>query len=115
MLIYDINKDLCNPKNIEMKDLLDEDTLGTIEEICNPNYSPMASPDERSENAKNLISAIEQFDDGFSPEKCTDFKEKWEKMIDGRKLNEIFERDNVKDPELNFIYSKSIKVVGLIG
>ena len=22
MLIYDINKDLCNPKNIEMKDLL---------------------------------------------------------------------------------------------
>jgi len=26
-------------------------------------------------------------------------------MIDGRKLNEIFERDKVKDPELNFIYS----------
>src|SRR6056300_137442 len=93
-------------KFIETKDLLNEDQLGTVEEICNPNYSPMASPDELSENAKNLISAIEQFDDGFSPEKCTDFKEKWDKMIDGRKLNEIFDRDKVKDPELNFIYSK---------
>jgi len=97
-------------KFIEMKDLLDEDTLGTIEEICHPDYSPMASPDELSENAKNLISAIEQFDDGFSPEKCTDFKEKWEKMIDGRKLNEIFvgrgSSQSIKDPELNFIYSK---------
>lgn len=93
-------------KFIEIKDLLDEEHMNTIEEICDPNYTPMASPDELSENAKNLISAIEQFDDGFSPEKCTDFKEKWDKMIDGRKLNEIFERDKVKDPELNFIYSK---------
>ena len=93
-------------KFIETKDLLNEDQLGTVEEICNPNYSPMASPDELSENAKNLISAIEQFDDGFSPEKCTDFKEKWEKVIDGRPLDEIFDRDKVKDPELNFIYSK---------
>ena len=65
----------------------------------------MASPDELSENAKNLISAIEQFDDGFSPEKCKDFKEKWEKVVDGRKLNEIFDRDKIKDPEINFIYS----------
>jgi len=89
--------------NTKMKDHI-EDGIGI--KICHPDYSPMASPDELSENAKNLISAIEQFDDGFSPEKCTDFKEKWEKMIDGRKLNEIFERDNVKDPELNFIYSK---------
>ena len=93
-------------KFIEIKDLLDEDYMNTIEEICNPNYTPMASLDELSENAKNLISAIEQFDDGFSPEKCKDFKEKWDKMIDGRKLNEIFEQDKVKDPELNFIYSK---------
>jgi len=89
--------------NTKMKDHI-EDGIGI--KICHPDYSPMASPDELSENAKNLISAIEQFDDGFSPEKCTDFKEKWEKMIDGRKLNEIFERDKVKDPELNFIYSK---------
>jgi hypothetical protein len=97
-------------KFIETKDLLNEDQLGTVEEICNPNYSPMASPDELSENAKNLISAIEQFDDGFSPEKCTDFKEKWDKMIDGRKLNEIFtgrgSGQRITDPELNFIYSK---------
>jgi len=93
-------------KFIEIKDLVDEEYMNTMEEICNPNYNPMASPDELSENAKNLISAIEQFDDGFSPEKCTDFKEKWDKMIDGRKLNEIFEQDKVKDPELNFIYSK---------
>jgi len=93
-------------KFIEIKDLLYEEHMNTIEEICDPNYTPMASPDELSENAKNLISAIEQFDDGFSPEKCTDFKEKWDKMIDGRKLNEIFEQDKVKDPELNFIYSK---------
>jgi hypothetical protein len=89
--------------NTKMKDHI-EDGIGI--KICHPDYSPMASPDELSENAKNLISAIEQFDDGFSPEKCTDFKEKWEKMIDGRKLNEIFDRDKVKDPELNFIYSK---------
>ena len=89
--------------NTKMKDHI-EDGIGI--KICHPDYSPMASPDELSENAKNLISAIEQFDDGFSPEKCTNFKEKWEKMIDGRKLNEIFERDKVKDPELNFIYSK---------
>ena len=93
-------------KFIETKDLLNEDQLGTVEEICHPDYSPMASPDELSENAKNLISAIEQFDDGFSPEKCTNFKEKWEKVIDGRPLDEIFDRDKVKDPELNFIYSK---------
>ena len=89
--------------NTKMKDHIEH---GFGIKICHPDYSPMASPDELSENAKNLISAIEQFDDGFSPEKCTDFKEKWEKMIDGRKLNEIFERDKVKDPEINFIYSK---------
>jgi hypothetical protein len=88
--------------NTKMKDHI-EDGIGI--KICHPDYSPMASPDELSENAKNLISAIEQFDDGFSPEKCKDFKEKWEKVIDGRKLNEIFDRDKVKDPELNFIYS----------
>lgn len=97
-------------KFIEIKDLINEDTLDTIEEICNPNYSPMASLDELSENAKNLISAIEQFDDGFSPEKCTNFKEKWEKVIDGRPLNEIFtgrgSGQRITDPELNFIYSK---------
>ena len=81
-----------------------EDGIGI--KICHPDYSPTASLDELSENAKNLISAIEQFDDGFSPEKCTNFKEKWDKMIDGRKLNEIFDQDRVKDPELNFIYSK---------
>jgi hypothetical protein len=89
--------------NTKMKDHI-EDGIGI--KICHPDYSPMASLDELSENAKNLISAIEQFDDGFSPEKCTNFKEKWDKMIDGRKLNEIFDRDKVKDPELNFIYSK---------
>ncbi len=93
--------------NTKMKDHI-EDGIGI--KICHPDYSPMASPDELSENAKNLISAIEQFDDGFSPEKCTDFKEKWEKMIDGRKLNEIFvgrgSSQSIKDPELNFIYSK---------
>jgi hypothetical protein len=89
--------------NTKMKDYI-EDGIGI--KICHPDYSPMASPDELSENAKNLISAIEQFDDGFSPEKCTNFKEKWDKIIDGRKLNEIFDRDKVKDPELNFIYSK---------
>ena len=64
----------------------------------------MASPDELSENAKNLISAIEQFDDGFSPEKCKDFKEKWEKVIDGRKLNEIFEYRKEKLETLFGIY-----------
>jgi hypothetical protein len=89
--------------NTKMKDHI-EDGIGI--KICHPDYSPMASLDELSENAKNLISAIEQFDDGFSPEKCKDFKEKWDKMIDGRKLNEIFDRNKIKDPELNFIYSK---------
>jgi hypothetical protein len=93
--------------NTKMKDHI-EDGIGI--KICHPDYSPMASPDELSENAKNLISAIEQFDDGFSPEKCTDFKEKWDKMIDGRKLNEIFNGrgsgQRITDPELNFIYSK---------
>src|SRR5210317_547104 len=89
--------------NTKMKDHIED---GIRIKICHPDYSPMASLDELSENAKNLISAIEQFDDGFSPEKCTNFKEKWDKMIDGRKLNEIFDRDKVKDPELNFIYSK---------
>jgi len=93
-------EDFAKPK---MKDHI-EDGIGI--KICHPDYSPVASLDELSENAKNLISAIEQFDDGFSPEKCTNFKEKWDKMIDGRKLNEIFDRDKVKDPELNFIYSK---------
>lgn len=88
--------------NTKMKDHI-EDGIGI--KICHPDYSPMASPDELSENAKNLISAIEQFDDGFSPEKCKDFKEKWDKMIDGRKLNEIFDQNKIKDPELNFIYS----------
>jgi len=100
--------------NTKMKDHI-EDGIGI--KICHPDYSPMASPDELSENAKNLISAIEQFDDGFSPEKCTDFKEKWDKMFDGRKLNEIFDRDRAKDPELNFIssnpkYKEVIQVLG---
>ena len=93
-------EDFAKPK---MKDHI-EDGIGI--KICHPDYSPMTSPDELSENAKNLISAIEQFDDGFSPEKCTNFKEKWDKIIDGRKLNEIFDQDRVKDPELNFISSK---------
>ena len=92
--------------NTKMKDHI-EDGIGI--KICHPDYSPMDSPDELSENAKNLISAIEQFDDGFSPEKCKDFKEKWEKVIDGRKLNEIFvgkgSSQRITDPELNFIYS----------
>ena len=100
--------------NTKMKDHI-EDGIGI--KICHPDYSPMTSPDELSENAKNLISAIEQFDDGFSPEKCTDFKEKWDKMFDGRKLNEIFDRDRAKDPELNFIssnpkYKEVIQVLG---
>jgi len=93
-------EDFAKPK---MKDHI-EDGIGI--KICHPDYSPVASLDELSENAKNLISAIEQFDDGFSPEKCTNFKEKWDKIIDGRKLNEIFDQDRVKDPELNFISSK---------
>ena len=100
--------------NTKMKDHI-EDGIGI--KICHPDYSPMASPDELSENAKNLISAIEQFDDGFSPEKCTDFKEKWEKVIDGRPLDEIFDRDKVKDPELNLIYStpKYKEVIQVLG
>lgn len=104
-------EDFAKPK---MKDHI-EDGIGI--KICHPDYSPVASLDELSENAKNLISAIEQFDDGFSPEKCTDFKEKWDKMFDGRKLNEIFDRDRAKDPELNFIssnpkYKEVIQVLG---
>ena len=108
-------EDFAKPK---MKDHI-EDGIGI--KICHPDYSPMASPDELSENAKNLISAIEQFDDGFSPEKCTNFKEKWDKIIDGRKLNEIFtgrgSGQRITDPELNLIYStpKYKEVIQVLG
>ena len=104
--------------NTKMKDHI-EDGIGI--KICHPDYSPVASLDELSENAKNLISAIEQFDDGFSPEKCTNFKEKWDKIIDGRKLNEIFtgrgSGQRITDPELNLIYStpKYKEVIQVLG
>src|SRR5210317_11096 len=108
-------EDFAKPK---MKDHI-EDGIGI--KICHPDYSPVASLDELSENAKNLISAIEQFDDGFSPEKCTNFKEKWAKIIDGRKLNEIFtgrgSGQRITDPELNLIYStpKYKEVIQVLG
>jgi hypothetical protein len=81
------------------------DVESTLKKICDPSYVPEIPYEDLSENAKNLISAIEKIYDGISPEKCTDLKEKWDKIIDGRSLDEIFERDEVKDPELYFIFS----------
>jgi len=81
------------------------DVESTLNKICDPSYVPEIPYEDLSENAKNLISAIEKIYDGISPEKCMDLKEKWDKIIDGRSLDEIFERDTVKDPELYFILS----------
>ena len=75
------------------------DVESTLKKICDPSYVPEIPYEDLSENAKNLISAIEKIYDGISPEKCTDLKEKWDKIIDGRSL------DEVKDPELHFIFS----------